>query len=92
MPKTKRHRINNRDFCVKLNISEPTLYNWKKHKPLLYDVVMAYKDKMFSWDEDGDKEGALLKHFTNLSKEEQDYYVSEIKTRALRRAIDKEDI
>ena len=36
------------------------------------------------------KEQELLKLFRQLNKQEQKYYISEIKTRVLKREIDKE--
>ncbi|AQW80948.1 hypothetical protein [Campylobacter pinnipediorum] len=81
--------MNNKEFCEKLNISEPTLYNWKKDKPFLYKIVMEYKDKNEDKKENLSKNEILLKYFNNLSELEKDYYISEITARALKKEIDK---
>lgn len=80
--------MNNKDFCNLLKISEPTLYNWKKKKNLLYKIVMEYKQN--SIDKTGDLKDEFLKYFDNLSQKEKEYYISEIKARVLKREINKE--
>ena len=35
--------MNIKEFCNFLNISEPTIYNWRTDKPNLYKIVMEYK-------------------------------------------------
>lgn len=81
--------MNNKEFCEKLNISEPTLYNWKKDKPFLYQIVMEYKENNIDKKENLSKIDTLLKYFNNLSELEKDYYISEITTRVLKKELDK---
>lgn len=81
--------MNNKEFCEKLNISEPTLYNWKKDKPFLYQIVMEYKENKIDKKENLSKIDTLLKYFNNLSELEKDYYISEITTRVLKKELDK---
>ena len=35
--------MNLKEYCKYLNISEPTIYNWKSDKPNLYKIVIEYK-------------------------------------------------
>ncbi|MBE3605538.1 hypothetical protein CCAL13119_01010 [Campylobacter sp. RM13119] len=79
--------MNNKDFCEKLNISEPTLYNWKKDKPFLYKIVMEYKETFLEKKENLSKNDELLKYYNNLSDIEKEYYFAEIKARVLKKEI-----
>lgn len=78
-----------RELCSYLNITTPTLYNWKKDKPNLYKIVMDFKENN---DNDLDKkEQILLKLFRQLENLEQDFYISEINTRILKRKIENKE-
>nr|WP_315111925.1 hypothetical protein [uncultured Campylobacter sp.]DAP40920.1 MAG TPA: MerR HTH family regulatory protein [Inoviridae sp.] len=81
--------MNNKDFCEILKISEPTLYNWKKEKEYLYNIVMNYKKEHFDNKGQETIEDELLKYFKNLSKIEKEFYLSDIKARILKKEIDK---
>lgn len=77
-----------RELCNYLNITTPTLYNWKKYKPNLYEIVMDFKE---SNDNNLDKrEQILLKLFRQLEDLEKEFYISEINTRILKRKIEKD--
>ena len=82
--------MNNKEFCNLLNISEPTLYNWKKEKEFLYKIVMEYKNKILEQKENLNNESELLKYFNNLSEKEKQYYIAEIKAKILKRELEKE--
>lgn len=82
--------MNNKDFCEKLNISEPTLYNWKREKPFLYKIIMQYKNENLDKNTIYSKKDELLKYFNNLSDIEKEYYLSDIKSRVLKKQIEKE--
>ena len=78
-----------RELCSYLNITTPTLYNWKKDKPNLYKIVMDFKENN---DNNLDKkEQTLLKLFRQLENLEQDFYISEINTRILKRKIENKE-
>ncbi len=83
--------MNNKEFCEKLNISEPTLYNWKRDKPLLYKIVMEYKKNNLDENKDLSEIDELLKYFNDLSILEKEYYLSEIKAKVLKRKIENKD-
>ena len=82
--------MNNKEFCNLLNISEPTLYNWKKEKEILYKIIMEYKNKILEQKENLNNESELLKYFNNLSEKEKQYYIAEIKAKILKRELEKE--
>lgn len=81
--------MNNKDFCDLLKISEPTLYNWKKEKELLYQIVMEYKKNII--EKESNLESEFIKYFNNLSEKEKEYYIAEIKAKILKREIEKEN-
>lgn len=84
--------MNNKDFAKKLNISEPTLYNWKKEKPFLYQIVMQYKDKYLKNNNNlnnfSKKEKEFLEYFNKLNDIEKEYYIADIKARILKKEIE----
>lgn len=75
------------DFCKFLGISTPTIYNWKKEKPNLYKIVMNYKEEKLN--NLNKEEQEILKLFKELNQQESEYYISDIKTRILKRELDK---
>lgn len=83
--------MNNKEFCEKLNISEPTLYNWKRDKPILYKIVMEYKNNNLDKNKDLSEIDELLKYFNDLSILEKEYYLSEIKAKVLKRKIENKE-
>jgi len=81
--------MNNKDFCEILKISEPTLYNWKKEKTYLYDIIMNFKKEHLDNKEQESIEDELLKYFNNLSEVEKEFYLSDIKARVLKKKLEK---
>ncbi|MBQ3675602.1 MAG: TetR/AcrR family transcriptional regulator [Campylobacter sp.] len=63
-----------------------TLYNWEKENPNLYKIIEFYfqKDK-----EINPKFKELKELFSKLSELEQEYYISDMKTRILKKEIEK---
>ena len=52
--------MNVKEFCNFLNISEPTIYNWRTDKPNLYKIVMEYKKEKI---DNADNLSEMLKYF-----------------------------
>ena len=75
------------DFCKLLGISTPTIYNWKKEKPNLYNIVMDFKEKKLNSLNKEEQE--IIKLFNELDEQEKEYYISDIKTRILKKKLDK---
>ena len=52
--------MNVKEFCNFLNISEPTIYNWRTDNPNLYKIVMEYKKEKI---DNPDNLSEILKYF-----------------------------
>ncbi len=73
------------EIAKEINTTRTTLYHWKKSKPKLYEIIMKYYQKESKETEDETQE--LVKYFNELSKEEKEMYLAEIKARALRKKL-----
>ncbi|WP_169767006.1 hypothetical protein [Campylobacter curvus] len=62
-----------------------TLYNWEKRNPELYKAVFEYYNGIqLSQDE-----REILELFKKLNNTEKEYYIADIKTRILKKELDK---
>ena len=77
--------MNLKEFCNFLNISEPTIYNWRADKPNLYKIVMEYKKEKI---DNADNLSEILKYFNKLSEKEKEFYLADIKARILRNELE----
>ncbi|MBR2158499.1 MAG: hypothetical protein IJ964_00865 [Campylobacter sp.] len=77
--------MNLKEYCKFLNISEPTIYNWKNDKPNLYKIVIEYKKEKI---DNENNLSEILKYYNLLSEKEKEYYLSDIKARVLRKEIE----
>ena len=77
--------MNLKEFCNFLNISEPTIYNWRADKPNLYKIVMEYKKEKI---DNADNLSEILKYFNKLSEKEKEFYLADIKARILRKELE----
>ena len=77
--------MNVKEFCNFLNISEPTIYNWRADKPNLYKIVMEYKKEKI---DNADNLSEILKYFNKLSEKEKEFYLADIKARILRKELE----
>jgi len=62
-----------------------TLYNWEKKNPKLYEIVYTY----FNKKEFDEKTKELLELFKKLNDIEKEFYLSDMKTRILKKELDK---
>ena len=62
-----------------------TLYNWEKRNPELYKAVYEY----YNGIQLAEDEREILELFKKLNDAEKEYYKAEIKTRILKKEIDK---
>ena len=77
--------MNLKEYCEFLNISEPTIYNWKNDKPNLYKIVIEYKKEKI---DNENNLSEILKYYNLLSEKEKEYYLSDIKARVLKKEIE----
>ncbi|MDD0846328.1 hypothetical protein PTQ33_04225 [Campylobacter sp. 50012-21] len=77
--------MNIKEFCNFLNISEPTIYNWRADKPNLYKIVMEYKKEKI---DNADNLSEMLKYFNKLSEKEKEFYLADIKARILKKELE----
>lgn len=77
--------MNLKEYCKFLNISEPTIYNWKSDKPNLYKIVIEYKKEKI---DNENNLSEILKYYNLLSEKEKEYYLSDIKARVLKKEIE----
>jgi len=76
--------MTNKELANFLGITEPTIYNWKKEKPNLYNVIMEWKNNaentVFN---DGAKE--IMNLYKQLNDDEKRMYLAEINLRILKK-------
>lgn len=61
-----------------------TIYNWEKNNPNLYKILEFYFQKE---SEINPKHKELIELFDKLNEKEQDFYISDIKARILKKEI-----
>lgn len=83
--------MTNAEIAKKLKIAEKTIYNWRKNRKELFEVIEnglnSKKNKESLYVNDTYKE--LIQLFEKLSEQEIQYYVLDIKIRILKKEIDK---
>ncbi|EAJ1232375.1 TetR/AcrR family transcriptional regulator [Campylobacter fetus] len=77
--------VNKTELAKILEIELRTLYNWEKKRPTLYKFLINNFQKN---NENNSKIDILIEYFSKLSEKEQDYYISDIKTRILKKEIE----
>ena len=84
-------KMTNAESAKKLKIAEKTIYNWRKNRKELFEVIEnglnLKEDKENLYVNVTYKE--LIELLEKLSQQEIQYYISDIKTRILKKEIDK---
>lgn len=78
--------MDKKSLARRINVSIPTLYNWEKTKPELIKLInlgLKYESGEMEQNE-------ILKYFDELEKIEQEFYLSEIKAKVLKRKINEQ--
>lgn len=75
-----------RELCKYINITTPTLYNWKQEKPNLYKIIENFNKEEQNILNKKHKE--LINIFDKLTEKEQEYYLADMKTRILKKEIE----
>jgi sensory box/GGDEF domain/HD domain protein len=78
--------MNKREAAKFIEKDISTIYNWKKTNPNLYKILEFYFQKE---NETNPKYKELIELFDKLSEIEQEFYLSDIKARILKKEMDK---
>ena len=78
--------MNKREVAEFIGKDIKTIYNWEKNNPNLYKILKFYFQKE---SEINPKHKELIELFDKLSEIEQEFYLSDIKARILKKEIDK---
>jgi len=79
--------MDKKELAVLIDVSLATIYNWEKTKPELIKLIneaLNLREKINN-DNDG-----INKYFNELSKEEQEMYLAEMKAIVMRRKLKKQ--
>jgi len=79
----KVHKKTTKEIAKELNIAEGTIFNWKKEKPKLYEIVMNF----YSDTSNNEVNEDFIKDFEELNEEEKNMYRFEIKARIMRKKL-----
>ena len=76
--------MNKREVAEFIGKNAKTIYNWKKNNPNLYKILEFYFQKE---SEINPKHKELIELFDKLSEIEQQFYLSDIRARILKKEI-----
>ncbi|EAT97214.2 hypothetical protein [Campylobacter concisus] len=76
--------MNKREVAEFIGKDIKTIYNWEKNNPNLYKILEFYFQKE---SEINQKHKELIELFDKLNEKEQDFYISDIKARILKKEI-----
>ena len=80
--------MNKKEVAKFINKDIKTLYNWEKENQNLYKILEYY----FQQDKEINPKFKELKDlFTKLTEKEQEYYITDMKARILKKEIEKEN-
>lgn len=80
--------MNKKEVAKFINKDIKTLYNWEKENQNLYKILEYY----FQQDKEINPKFKELKDlFTKLTEQEQEYYITDMKARILKKEIEKEN-
>ncbi|AKT92823.1 hypothetical protein [Campylobacter gracilis] len=84
--------MTNAEIAKKLKIAEKTIYNWRKNRKELFEILelgikIQESQKNIEYVNNTYKE--LINLYKKLNEKEQEYYITDIKARILKKEIDK---
>lgn len=84
--------MTNAEIAKKLKIAEKTIYNWRKNRKELFEILelgikIQENQKNIEYVNNTYKE--LINLYKKLNEKEQEYYITDIKARILKKEIDK---
>jgi DNA-binding XRE family transcriptional regulator len=75
--------LEKKELAKRINVSLATLYNWEKTKPELTNII----ENGLKFENGFTENNEIQKFFNQLSEDEQEMYLSEIKARILRKKL-----
>lgn len=84
--------MTNAEIAKKLKIAEKTIYNWRRNRKELFEILelgikIQESQKNIEYVNNTYKE--LINLYKKLNEKEQEYYIADIKARILKKEIDK---
>ena len=84
--------MTNAEIAKKLKIAEKTIYNWRKNRKELFEILelgikIQESQKNIEYVNNTYKE--LINLYKKLNEKEQEYYITDIKAGILKKEIDK---
>ena len=84
--------MTNAEIAKKLKIAEKTIYNWRKNRKELFEVIeigLKIIESQKNIEYVNNTYTELINLYKQLNEKEQEYYISDIKTRILKKEIEK---
>lgn len=84
--------MTNAEIAKKLRIAEKTIYNWRKNRKELIEILeigIKFQENQKNLEHVNNTYQELIKLFEQLNPKEQEYYTTSIKARILKREIDE---
>ena len=75
-----------RELCDYFGITTPTYYKRKKEKPNLFELINNFNKETTNNLDNTEQE--YIKLFKQLNEKEKQYYISEIKTRIIKKELE----
>ena len=84
--------MTNAEIAKKLRIAEKTIYNWRKNRKELIEILeigIKFQENHKNLEYVNNTYQELIKLFEQLNPKEQEYYTTSMKARILKREIDE---
>lgn len=86
--------MTNKELAKKLGVAEKTIYNWQKHRKELFEIIktgLKITESQKNIEYVNNTYLELIKTYKQLTEQEQEYYITDMKARILKREIEKEN-
>ena len=84
--------MTNAEIAKKLRIAEKTIYNWRKNRKELIEILeigIKFQENQKNLEYVNNTYQELIKLFEQLNPKEQEYYTTSMKARILKKEIDE---
>ena len=86
--------MTNKELAKKLGVAEKTIYNWQKYRKELFEVIktgLKIIESQKNIEYVNNTYSELIKTYKQLTEQEQEYYITDMKARILKKEIEKEN-